>query len=261
MTVVALASIAGSPGVTRLAIGLAAAWPGGCERVVIEADADGGRLGAELGVGVEPGLMELAMAARASGLTPASMLERGAAAIGDWWVVPAPPSAEQTSSALAHAGAALASTIAADRSGRVWIVDAGRLSARSPALPFARLADHVLLVTNGTFPELQLLAHRVDSLHGAGCAVAVVVVEPTAWSAEEIADFAGADVAALVPFVRTRAHRVASMSATPWRGWWRRVGELAALLADGTRGADDAVATTTSSVPDTAARPAGEAQR
>lgn len=239
MTVVVVGSIAGSPGVSRLAIGLAAAWPAReLERVVIEADADGGRLGAELGVGVEPGLMELAMAARSSGLTAAGLLERGAARVGDWWVVPAPASSEQTSSALAHAAGVLASTIAADRSGRVWIVDAGRLSGRSPALAFARLADHVLLVTHGSFPDLQLVAHRVDALRGVGCAVAGVVVEPTSWSADEIAEFVGADVAAIVPFVRSRDRRVTSMSTTPWRGWWRRVGELAAFLADGHATAD-----------------------
>ena len=233
MTVVVLGSITGSPGVSRLAIGLAAAWPEReqHERVMIEADADGGRLGAELGVGVEPGLMELAMAARARGLTAAALLERGAARVGDWWLVPAPASSEQTSSALTHAAGVLASTIAGDRTGRVWIVDAGRLSTRSPALAFAPLADHVLLVTRGSFPELALVAHRVDALRGAGCAAAVVVVEPTSWSPDEIADFVGADVAAVVPFVRTRDHLVTSMSGTPWRGWWRRVGELAELLA------------------------------
>ena len=65
MTLVVVGSVAGSPGATRLAIGLAAAWPdAGRRRVVVEADPDGGRLGAELGVGVEPGLMALALAAR-----------------------------------------------------------------------------------------------------------------------------------------------------------------------------------------------------
>jgi len=233
MSVVVLGSIIGAPGVSRLAIGLAAGWPDPHERqrVVIEADADGGRLGAELGVGVEPGLMELAMAARSSGLTAGGLVDRGAARVGDWWIIPAPASSEQAASALTHAAGVLASTIAADRSGRVWIVDAGRLSARSPSLAFARVADHVLLVARGTFPELALVGHRVDALRSAGCAVAVVVVEPTSWSADEIADFVGADVAAVLPFVRSRDHRPAAMSTTPWRSWWRRVADLATLLA------------------------------
>ena len=115
MTLIALGSVAGSPGVTRLAIGLAAAWPDpDRRRVVVEADPDGGRLGAELGVGVEPGLMALALASRTPGLTADDVLERGAAPVADWYVVPAPPSAEQTYSALVHAG----STLARDRRGR-----------------------------------------------------------------------------------------------------------------------------------------------
>ena len=67
MTLVAVGSVAGSPGATRFALGLAAAWPDPSrQRVVVEADPDGGRLGAELGVGAEPGLMALALAARAA---------------------------------------------------------------------------------------------------------------------------------------------------------------------------------------------------
>ena len=63
MTLLVVASVAGSPGATRLALGLAASWPDpDRRRVVVEADPDGGRLGAELGTGVEPGLMALALA-------------------------------------------------------------------------------------------------------------------------------------------------------------------------------------------------------
>jgi len=234
MGLIVLGSIAGSPGVTRLAVGLAAGWPEPArERVLVEADADGGRLGALLGVGVEPGLMELAMAARTSGLTATALLQRGSARVGEWSVIPAPASSEQTASALSHAAGALANTIATDRAERVWIVDAGRLSVRSPALPFARLADQVLLVTSGSFPELQLVAHRADALRATGCAVAVVVVEPTSWSAAEIAEFVGAEVLTVVPYVRVRDVRLSAMSSTAWRGWWRCVGDLAVLLAGG----------------------------
>ena len=42
MTTIALGSICGSPGATRLAIGLAAAWPEPRRRILVEADADGG---------------------------------------------------------------------------------------------------------------------------------------------------------------------------------------------------------------------------
>ena len=92
MTLIALGSIAGSPGVTRLATGLAASWPEpDGRRVVLEADPDGGRLGAELGIGTEPGLMAVALASRTPGLTCDDVLECGGATVADWYVVPAPP--------------------------------------------------------------------------------------------------------------------------------------------------------------------------
>ena len=60
----------------------------------------------------------------------------------------------------------------ADDGGPLWVVDAGRLSTRSPSLPFATVADHVVIVTAGSFPALQLVPHRVDSpAHGRLCRV------------------------------------------------------------------------------------------
>jgi hypothetical protein len=110
-------------------------------------------------------------------------------------------------------------------------VDAGRLSGRSPALPFAAAADHVLLVTAGSFPALQLVPHRVDALRAAGCPVSVVVVEPTSWPVAEIADFVGADVAAVLPVARGRSADIAAMHGSGWRAWWRHVDALASYLA------------------------------
>ena len=219
MTLVVVGSVAGSPGATRLALGLAAAWPDHeRRRIVVEADPDGGRLGAELGVGVEPGLMALALASRTTGLTGDDLIERGAAPVADWYVIPAPASSEQTYSALVHAGGTLAAVMAGAADGPLWAVDAGRLSARSPALPFATAADHVVLVTAGSFPALQLVPHRVEALRTAGCAVSVAVVEPTSWSTEEIAGFVGADVVAVLPLVKGGRHDgIAAMNGNAWR--------------------------------------------
>lgn len=229
MTVVAVGSVAGSPGATSLAVGLAVSWPTDVRRVVVEADPDGGRLGAELGIGVEPGLMALALAVRTSQLSGAALVEQGAADLGTWSVIPAPPSAEQAHSALVHAAAPLAATMAADE-GTVWVVDAGRLAPRSPSLPFAKAADHTLIVTAGSFSALQLVPHRVDALRTAGCRPGVVVVEPLPWPVEEVADFVGADVVTVVPRVAARREGIAAMSASAWRPWWRRVEATARYL-------------------------------
>ena len=231
MTIIAVGSVAGSPGATSLVLGLAAAWPDATRaRVVVEADPDGGRLGAELGIGVEPGLMALALAIRSAAMTGSDLVVRGAAPVGAWHAIPAPPSAEQTTSALVHAATPLAAVMAADDD-MVWLVDAGRLSARSPALPLATAAAHTVIVSGGSFPLLQLLPHRIDALRAAGCIPCVAVVEPTPWPVEEIADFVGADVVVVLPQVAPgRRSGPGSMGASAWRPWWRRVENSAAYL-------------------------------
>jgi hypothetical protein len=96
-------------------------------------------------------------------------------------------------------------------------------------MPFAKAADQVIVVTDGTFPALQLVPHRVDALRTAGCAVSVAVVEPTSWPPEEIADFVGADLVAVLPRVKTGGS-IAAMRGTAWRPWWRRVEDAASYL-------------------------------
>lgn len=239
MTVIAVGSVAGAPGATRLALGLVAVWPvAGRRRVLVEADPDGGRLGSELGIGVEPGLMALALAARTQPMT-ADAVVGNSAAVADWHLVPAPSSAEQAHSALVHGAPALAEVLAAGawherrpgaHAATDWFVDAGRLTTRSPALALAKVADHVLIVTAGSFSSLALMPHRVEALRAAGCHVEVVVVEPTPWSPAEISDFIGADVLGLLPRVRTRRNGVVAMRSNAWRPWWNAVDTLADRL-------------------------------
>ena len=122
-------------------------------RVVVEADPDGGRLGAELGVGVEPGLMALALAARDGGLTgrrPRRTRRGARSATGTSSRRRRRPSRRTRRSSTPPARSPRVDGRRPD--GPVWLVDAGRLSARSPALPFARLADHVVVVTAGVVP-------------------------------------------------------------------------------------------------------------
>lgn len=232
MSVLAVASVTGAPGATRLAVGLTAAWPQhGRRRVLLEADPDGGRLGAELGVGVEPGLMALALATRTSAVSADDVVRTCAASVADWFVVPAPASPEQSYSALAHGAPALADVVATDDAhGTDWFVDVGRLSTRSPALPLATAASTVLLVTSGSFSALALVPHRVEALRAAGCHVQVVVVEPTSWSSEEVAEFVGAAVVGVLPQVRSRRKDMAAMRSNAWRPWWNAVDDIIAQL-------------------------------
>ena len=69
MTVIALASIKGSPGVTTAATAIAASWPMGRRVLLVEADPFGGDLAPRHGVSVTGGLASLFAAARRT-LTP-----------------------------------------------------------------------------------------------------------------------------------------------------------------------------------------------
>lgn len=230
------ASVAGAPGVSTLTIGAAASWPDTTRRrMVVEADPDGGRLGADLGVGTEPGLMALTVAARSRALGADDIVTNGAARVGEWWVVPAPASAEHAHAALGQAAPSLARSIAGEPEW-VWLVDAGRLSARSPAMPFAVAADLVVLVTGGSLAALQLVPTRVDALVGAGCPVAVVLAGDSDWPLGEIASFCGCDVLGRLPRVRARRTGPRSMNSSEWRPWWAAVRNLTAVLQTADRG-------------------------
>jgi MinD-like ATPase involved in chromosome partitioning or flagellar assembly len=142
--IVALASVRGSPRVTSWSLLLAAAWRAktGRERVVVEADLDGGVLGARYGLGVDPGVVSLIAALRRD--DEILIAEHGRAAGAGVWLVPGPESAEQTRMVWMGTADAVAAQLAAD--GRVWLVDAGRVHAGALTLPLvARSAVTLLL--------------------------------------------------------------------------------------------------------------------
>jgi hypothetical protein len=230
MTCVVFASVAGAPGVSTLTVGVAASWPDPQRRrILIEADPDGGRLGAHLGIGTEPGLMALTVAARLRALLAADVVDHGAAVVGEWWLVPAPPSAEHAHAALAQGAPALARAIGGEQDW-LWLVDAGRLSTRSPTMPLAAAADLVVLVSDGSLAALQLLPTRVDALVGAGCPVAIVLSGDSDWPDSEIGEFCGCDVLGRLPRVRPRRMGPRAMNSSEWRPWWAAVRHVCGVL-------------------------------
>ena len=146
--IVVLGSVHGSPGVTSWSLLLAAAWPveSGTERVVLEADAAGGVLGARYGWGVEPGLASLAAALRRNE-NNVDVGEHGREVVPGLFVVPAPETAERTSAVLRACSDELAERLAND--GRVWFVDVGRLDERAQMMGFVERAAATLLVSSG----------------------------------------------------------------------------------------------------------------
>jgi MinD-like ATPase involved in chromosome partitioning or flagellar assembly len=229
MAVVAIGSVVGAPGASSLTRGLAAVWPGEVDRcVVLEADPDGGRLAAELGVSSESGLLTLASTTRAGSFAALDAVGC-ATSMGEWSVLCAPPSGEEASSAIGYLAARLSMALRTDL-GRLWLIDAGRLTPRSAAAPLVQAADEVVVVSSGLPAALMLLPTRIAALRASGCDVSLVLVGGSVWSPAEIAEFAQCDVLAVLPQVRCQAGDV-MMSARVWRPWWSQVAALAGLLA------------------------------
>jgi hypothetical protein len=237
--IVTLSSVRGSPGVTSWALLTAAAWPQevAAERVVLEADLDGGVLGARYGIGVEPGVAGLVAAVRRHGA--GSDLDLTAFArhmAGGVRVVPEPESAEQC--ALVWSSAAnvdgVAAAAASDR--RVWIVDAGRLRGRVLGDPFvARSALTVVLCRNAQ-EDLVQVPSRVAALQRIGGAVGVMVVGKPAYPRDELVHFFGSGLLWQVEASKdlpTVAGAVLGHNRRARRTLlWRSALEVAAELAD-----------------------------
>ena len=159
---IAIGSLKGSPGVTTLAVALAARWPVPGLPVVVECDPSGGSLAARFGLRTSPGLVSLTAAARQDpdlGLLWAHTQPLP----GGLPAVIAPPGADYTRAALTSLLDARHRAVpilrgAAMRPQSVVIADCGRLDTGSPAYPIAREADRVLLLTRPRADELSHLA-------------------------------------------------------------------------------------------------------
>lgn len=192
--IVALGSVRGAPGVSVSSVLLAAAWPSNVERVVLEADLDGGVIGARYGVGVEPGAGALVSALRHD-VTDERLLERSGRRVDHGaWLVPGPESAVTAMRVWGSDRAAhqVGEALAVD-SERVWLIDAGRVSSRSVTAPLVARADITLLFSRDQPADLLQIPERAADL-GALCAqVGVVVVGAPDYGFDELRAFCGVD--------------------------------------------------------------------
>jgi len=199
VTLVALCSLKGSPGVTTAAVGLAAGWPSGEQPVVVECDPAGGDLLGRYRLETAPGLMSLAAAARHRaelGL----VWQHTQRLPGGLPVIVGPAGADQARASLAEitqSGIGLLRQ-AANRAGTVVIADCGRIASDSPALEVVREADVMLLLACA---RDDALAHVAVQWHTAArwshhpCFVLVGAGYPT----DEIARELDVDVMARIP--------------------------------------------------------------
>lgn len=248
--IITLGSVRGAPGVSVTAMLLAAAWPTPLERVVLEADLDGGVMGARYGIGVEPGVGALVSALRHDVADDRALERAGRRVERAAWLVPGPESAVTARRVWgADRAAARVADVLADDTSRVWLVDVGRSSSRSETAPLFAGAELALVLTRDQPADLVQVPERVADLAAVCRRVGVVVVGSPAYRADELRSFCGV----------TNLWRVAAdpgVVALTQHGWndrrlrrtpvWRDVVGLAADLADlcdvsaGTSGATSA---------------------
>lgn len=196
---VVLVSAKGSPGVTTLAVALAACWPGSGRPVLVECDPSGGSLAVRFGLGGDSGLVGLAAAARAGARRDA--LRAWVRELpGGVRVVCAPVDAAQARAAVSTLAGASASASAGDLRQRfgaeVVIADCGRADPATEALVAA--ADRVLVVVRPLADDLAAVAVSAQRLRGLTRAVGVVLVG-RGYPAGEVARELGLPVLGAVP--------------------------------------------------------------
>ncbi|MFE9748254.1 chromosome partitioning protein [Saccharothrix saharensis] len=158
----ALCSLKGSPGVTTLAVALAARWPIEEQPILVEADPAGGDLMARFCLHESPGLVSMAAAARRS-TDQALLAEHVQVLRGGLQVVVGPVGAEQTRAALSAVDDSSPLLRFAGLPGRTVIADCGRADPDSPALPIIRGADAMLLLARPLDEELAHVALKLST--------------------------------------------------------------------------------------------------
>jgi len=187
MTVVALASVKGSPGVTTAAIAMAARWPVGRKVLLVEADPCGGDLAPRYGSTVTGGLASLFAAARRE-LTPAAVwdhvheLPGGLPVLFGLSGVRQAAANENVWPAITKALAGLDADV---------VVDAGRLLPQFAGGVGAVLAEaDALVVLCGS--TLEAIVHLQNAMPGLaaerhGRQLLVIPTGPVGYSADDIA--------------------------------------------------------------------------
>lgn len=209
MTVVAVCSLSGAPGVTSLATAMAAAWPSGVLTVpvLVEADASGGDVAAWYGLEPGPaGLVSLAAASRTpvpgGSCAPAShetassgsrdpVLRHALELPGGLRVVAAPSDPLEAGRAVE----ALARNPRLLTLGRVSVVDVGRAVPGSAGAALLRHADTaVVLVEAGQIEQaerLRVCAPVLGSLRQDGVRVGLAITGHCQHTDSEVSQVAG----------------------------------------------------------------------
>jgi len=198
MGVLGWCSAHGSPGVTTVAVTLAATWPGQRRCLLVEADSSGGVIAARYGLGDTPGLSSLAATGR-RGLAEDEVWRHAQQLPGGVPVLVGPASADEAQVVLRDVAAALGGW-AAGRDEVDVIVDCGRIWPGSPTLGVLAGVDVVLVVVRPSVDQLRPASHRMAALEASGVEARLLLVGDRPYGPGEVAATLGVDVAGVIAF-------------------------------------------------------------
>ncbi|MEP4592542.1 MAG: hypothetical protein ABJ381_12160, partial [Ilumatobacter sp.] len=202
MTVIAVCSTRSSPGATSLGIALGAAFAHrGVRPLLIEADPAGGVIGLRFAMSADPSLRTL-WADMRRGFS-AELVQQNSADLRGVDCLLAPTDPALAARALEHVAPVLAREVGGLR--RPVVIDLGRLSDSSPALPLVACATHVPVVTRPRVEDVQSLLYGTRLLEAHGRRPSIVSIGDGPHHPAEVATLAGLPLAAVLPDDRTVA--------------------------------------------------------
>jgi hypothetical protein len=163
VTIVALTSAKGAPGLTTLALALTTALTTDPNLFIslIEADPAGGDVAPSLGLPMTPGMVSFAAASRHKGVRPDPAAHAQALPCGGWVVVGSTDPMQAAASVATVAGR-LAEALS--HVAHHAVIDCGRWSPSSPAAPILAAADRTLVLIRPTLSGIEHLRTRLVSL-------------------------------------------------------------------------------------------------
>lgn len=198
MALIGFTSVHGAPGASTLALAVAHHWPVTADRpaILVEADGDGGVLAARHGLSLQPGLTELAGAARV-GIDAGELGRYMQTMTSGVPVIVAHPAAEQTSAALRTAASHLATALVAHPDCDT-IVDLGRLRPGTPATALANACETLIVVVRCVAEELVTVLSRLSALERIA-PVELALVGQSPYPADEVRRASGIETIHLIP--------------------------------------------------------------
>ncbi len=231
MSFIGFTSVHGSPGTSTLALAAAHHWPVVCDRpaLLIEADADGGMIAARHALPLQPGLTELAGAARL-GLSAGELGRYVQVMASGVPLIVAHPAGEQTSAALRTAAGHLATTLA-DYPSCDTLIDLGRLRPSAPSTPLANACESIVVVVRCVAEELVTMLSRLSALQRIA-PIELALVGQSPYPVDEVRRASGVEHIHLIPFDESAVRQDPSAARGKRSAWSRAVRALTQHLAD-----------------------------